>query len=189
MYHIKQDKRSQESARLITEGLAECMKDKDFERITITDVQKTSTVGRATFYRLFDSLPDVLSYQCDRIFDELLEKEIPGCSDVSEGVFRSLKFWISHADLLETIVKSSHLEILYQSHEKHAESLQNGIFSDSSRTEKTKRYLTGMLTSLMIGVLTVWIQNGREETADDLYEILMGISATLTGSKLNERQK
>ena len=79
MYHIKKDKRSQTSARLISEGLTKCLQKKDFSKITITDIQKESYVGRATFYRLFDKLPDVLAYQCDQVFEDVLQniKEMP----------------------------------------------------------------------------------------------------------------
>ena len=65
MYHIKHDKRAQASTELICAGLLVCMKEKPFARITITDVQRASTVSRSTFYRNFDCLEDVLALLCD----------------------------------------------------------------------------------------------------------------------------
>lgn len=56
MYHIKNDKRARASTELICAGLLACMKEKPFARITITDVQRASTVSRSTFYRNFDCL-------------------------------------------------------------------------------------------------------------------------------------
>ena len=53
MYHIKNDKRAQTSTELICAGLLACMREKPFARITITDVQRASTVSRSTFYRNF----------------------------------------------------------------------------------------------------------------------------------------
>ena len=70
MFHIKPDKRSQTSANLIVEGLFECMRTKNFSEITITDLQKVSTVSRTTFYRLFDKISDVLEFQCENIFEK-----------------------------------------------------------------------------------------------------------------------
>ena len=64
MYHIKNDVRSQKSAKFISEGLQKCLAYKTFSEITITDVLRASYVGRATFYRLFDNLSDVLAYLC-----------------------------------------------------------------------------------------------------------------------------
>lgn len=75
MYHVKDGKRTKESARLIVGGLHECLKMKKFESITVTDVQKQSTVGRATFYRLFDSVSDVLAYEFDEEFSKLMKSE------------------------------------------------------------------------------------------------------------------
>jgi len=73
MYHIKKDKRTQKSSELIYEGLIKCLETKDFTKITISDIEKYSTVSRATFYRLFDSLEDILSMKCDYCFKEVLE--------------------------------------------------------------------------------------------------------------------
>ena len=64
MYHIKNDKRARASTELICAGLLACMKEKPFARITITDVQRASTVSRSTFYRNFDCLEDVLALLC-----------------------------------------------------------------------------------------------------------------------------
>ncbi len=62
MYHISKDERAKKSAIKIGNGLLRCLKTKEFYQITVTDIQKTSNVGRATFYRLFDNITDVLSY-------------------------------------------------------------------------------------------------------------------------------
>ncbi|CEN21131.1 AcrR family transcriptional regulator [[Clostridium] sordellii] len=73
MYCIKNDMRSIKSAELIYLGLKKCLKEKPFEKITITDIQNASTVGRATFYRNFDSIEDVLYWKCSQKFSEVFE--------------------------------------------------------------------------------------------------------------------
>ncbi len=50
MYHIKQDKRAQTSVELICTGLKQCLREKSFENITISDIQRISGVSRSTFY-------------------------------------------------------------------------------------------------------------------------------------------
>ena len=54
MYHIKEDKRAQASVELICDGLKRCLKEKSFESVTISDIQRVSGVSRSTFYRNFD---------------------------------------------------------------------------------------------------------------------------------------
>lgn len=73
MFHIKPDKRSQTSAKLIVGGLYACLAVKPFSGISISDIQRESSVGRATFYRLFDTVTDVLEYECDNVFRNMLQ--------------------------------------------------------------------------------------------------------------------
>ena len=71
MYHISTDKRAQKSAALIWQGMEQYLQEKPFHKLRISDINQKSYVSRATFYRLFDSLQDVLVYQCDRIYSQL----------------------------------------------------------------------------------------------------------------------
>lgn len=76
MYHIKEDKRSLRSAQLIYQGLLDCLEEKEFQQISISDIQRKSFVSRSTFYRLFDTLNDVLDYQIHLVFLETISKEL-----------------------------------------------------------------------------------------------------------------
>ncbi len=84
MYHIKHDKRAESSVELICTAVLELLETKPLGEITISDVQRRSTVSRSTFYRNFDSLEDVLALLCDRGFDEIAagsgRRCISGCS-------------------------------------------------------------------------------------------------------------
>ena len=60
MYHISNDIRTQKSADLIANALNEYILKKDFTEITVTDLQKASSVSRSTFYRLFDNIVYIL---------------------------------------------------------------------------------------------------------------------------------
>ena len=86
MYHIKEDKRAQASVELICGGLRRCLKEKSFESVTISDIQRVSGVSRSTFYRNFDRMEDVLALMCDRVFEEAFASDY---SNISEAVFRT----------------------------------------------------------------------------------------------------
>lgn len=45
MYHIKEDKRAKASVELICDGLKRCLKEKSFESVTISDIQRVSGVS------------------------------------------------------------------------------------------------------------------------------------------------
>lgn len=113
MYHIKNDKRAQASTELICAGLLACMKEKPFARITITDVQRASTVSRSTFYRNFDCLEDVLALQ--------------------------------------------------------------PLADDPAQFD----YFVAIITSTMVGILTVWVEHGKTETEEQMVQKLAGAFAEM----------
>lgn len=54
----------------ITDGLLELMKRMPFEEITVSDIVRTAGVGRASFYRHFDSKEAVVRHHLARLFKE-----------------------------------------------------------------------------------------------------------------------
>lgn len=171
MYHVKQDKRSQTSAQLIIEGVNACLKKKSFQEISITDVQRESTVGRATFYRLFDNLTDVLSYQCDNQFKKAMDSDAEGVS-YEEHIKHFIVCWMEESALLETIMHSGHMELIYQAHSKSAEALRTGFLENSNIPENDLDYFLHIMPNVMIGILSAWIKRGKKETAEDLIELI-----------------
>lgn len=179
MYHIKPDKRSQTSARLISEGLLECMKKKAFTQITITDIQRTSGVGRSTFYRLFDNVADVLAYMCDKQF----EKNIYDFSQLAvmtadEFLLLNIKSWMENIDLIKALYSSDRLDLLFKASKNRIHQMRD-IFSDEfgrgdelELSESELDYaLVGLLCSMM-GVLGMWADKGRKETPEELLRII-----------------
>ena len=116
MYHIKNDKRAQTSAELICAGLLACMREKPFARITITDVQRASTVSRSTFYRNFDGLEDVLALLCDRGFQTVFAayNALPAAQrgSLPKAVFH---YWFHNSAVLEALVQIHRTDILFDS--------------------------------------------------------------------------
>ena len=75
MYHVSNDIRSKKSAELIWEGMETCLQEKSLDKLRITDIYQKSFVSRATFYRLFDSVQDVIAYKCDCIYQNTCRKQ------------------------------------------------------------------------------------------------------------------
>ncbi|MBQ7497719.1 MAG: TetR/AcrR family transcriptional regulator [Selenomonas sp.] len=169
MFHIKPDKRSQSSAALITKGLFTCMQQKPFSAITITDVQKASTVGRATFYRLFDSLPDVLAYECDKVFAQIVarQKQVPDLTDI-EAQRLFFATWQEHSFLLRAIMDSNHLELLYGTYRKYIPVLKEILSPNISLSEEETDYAAGFVIAGVVSILTTWVRRGEPKAPEDL---------------------
>ena len=65
MYRISADPRAVASAKKVIDGLENCLERKKLSDISVSEVCRLSGVGRATFYRLFDTPIDVLQYHSD----------------------------------------------------------------------------------------------------------------------------
>ncbi len=171
MYHIKEDKRAQKSAQLISEGLIRCMKQKEFRKITISDIQRESTVGRATFYRLFDNLYDVLYYQCECLAMEM--EQTYGIGKHTEGksfLEYSFHYWIRHHDFLEALFNCDRSDILQRVMLAHMNDFKK-LLRLNKVSERELEYFIPMATAMLSSTLITWVRNGMNENSDELFTI------------------
>lgn len=169
MYHISDDKRAIKSAELVGQGMLQCLQTTNFADITVTDVQKASTVGRATFYRLFDNTADVLSYLCDGIFEQAGKayKELNALS-ADETTLAFIRIWMENKTLLKAIVDSNRMDFIFLAHMKYLTPSKEDFFKESDMDEVQTTYLMTILTACTSAVLTAWLKNGGKETAEQL---------------------
>ena len=161
-------------------GTHTCMKEKPFSAITITDVQKASTVGRATFYRLFDSLPDILAYECDLIFQRLVsEGRIIASKSNHDAFVLYFSVWMKHTDLLYAVTTSEHLEILYSTFMYHSREIGSIMSPDESLTDEEADYLMKVVSLGMVGILEVWMKHGKKRSAEELTVLFEKTLSTL----------
>lgn len=173
MYHIKDDKRVRTSAKLIGESLITLLQEKEFNKITITDIQRTSTVGRATFYRLFDSSVDVLEYLTDQTMDRILEHQRKVQMKSSKETIRFyIQEWMDNEVILQAIFDSGHVDVMYRSMQKLTENGGKYFFPGTHLPEKQLDYIVQLASTAMVGGLNAWIRHGKTETADEVYAYL-----------------
>ncbi|MGI6033477.1 MAG: TetR/AcrR family transcriptional regulator [Coriobacteriales bacterium] len=186
MYHISNDKRTRNSAELIYKGLLTCLKEKRFEQVTVSDLQRASGVARSTFYRSFDNISDVLYWKCDLCFLEILgsfTKE----QFLNEGelVHRYFSYWAEHADILELLLNINRQDIIYACHRNAARAVQEkfGKGSDLKPPTKNERYFLSIRTGLTISILTAWLEGGRKETPAQVVQIAQEQIALLASNR------
>ncbi len=173
MYHISNDKRARKSANKIGEGILSCLNSKEINEITVTDVQKASNVGRATFYRLFDNITDVLSYLCDNIFERIKkENELINNIYSKETILTFIQEWMNNKDLLHAIIASNRMDLIYNSHIKYIGNNIELFFLDIALSKQQLNYLLMTMTYCVSACLTAWLKNGAYETAEQLYDRL-----------------
>ena len=184
MYHIKNDKRARASTELICAGLLACMKEKPFARITITDVQRASTVSRSTFYRNFDCLEDALALLFDRgfqaVFSEYNALPPEQRGSLAKAVFQ---YWFRSSAVLEALVQIHRTDILSDSLRRSTGLIEALRLLTDDRAQFD--YFAAIIASGMIGVLTVWVEHGKTETEAQMVQKLAGAFAEMALLKLS----
>ncbi len=170
MYHIPNDKRAKKSAGLLSEALLDCLKTKDFDNISISDLNKKSFVSRSTFYRLFDTTVDLLRYMCDTMFDDIIRTiNRTQFSDTREMMEFFNREIMTKDILLDALVKSGHIDILYNTHSKYAPALLPYFTAGNETiTEKEGACALRILTASLFAYIGFWAENGRQENAEEL---------------------
>ncbi len=171
MIHFNDNKRANLSAQLIFDGLCKCLKNKSFNEVTITDVQKASTVARSTFYRLFDNLLDVLCWKCDLCFQKALEFDFTEFNEweLVRGYF---EYWTKNSEILEVLVDNNMSDLIATYHLKNAEKLAKSYGTLPDMDEEDLRYFMAIRTGVTVGVLKAWVKGGKKQSAQQLSEIL-----------------
>lgn len=171
MYHISNDKRAKKSAQLIGNGMLSCLERKPFGEITVAEIQRVSTVSRATFYRLFDNTADVISYLCDGVFEQT--EQIYRQRDlhtVEETTSVFIQVWMENKKLLQAVIDSNRMDFIFQSHIKYLAPRKEDFLQNCNFDEERLNYLMTTLTACTAAFLTAWLKNGGHETAQQLQQ-------------------
>ena len=177
VFHIKDDKRSQTSAKMIVEALDVCLRRHPFENVSITELCAQATVSRATFYRLFDTLEDVIAYGCESFAVQLLH-DMKGCKtdDIMKYFFSK---WMARPELLELILRIRREDILLDCHRRNMRHIQEELQKQNRDLQMTEYHIS-VLTHTMIGMLTTWIRTGKQETPDEIIHAIKMVLKDLT---------
>lgn len=190
MYHIKEDKRTKITTQLIYEALTSLILENQWDKLTITSLVNRAQVGRATFYRSFDFIEDVLKFQVDKTMDELFHyiydqiKHLPYFYEIDlYNLF--FKYWDQHDILLKVLIMSNQRSLfknqftsLYFQKLSFVQKLFN--IKDSHWS-----YFVVLRSAIFSDGLFEWIQKGKKESPEEISKILLLSFSELHLAKLS----
>ena len=178
MYHIKNDKRSIQTSKFIYNALSSLLEEKKYEDIKITEIIEISQVSRATFYRNYDSLDDILRYELDQKFIKLSEylyanyKSNKNTNKVHPLSLLKpfLRFWYLDSLILEQLLETNKKEIIIDNILRTTKNLleksnieyKENIFYD---------YMLNIRSNIIFSVLETWVLNDKNLSPDELYKL------------------
>ena len=173
MYHIKEDPRSQKTAKTLGMAMFQILRTKDLGEISVSDLYRETGVARSTFYRLFDTPEDVLYYLCAQ-FVEKASKEFEGrvFSDIRELSIASIDLSIRHHELLEILIRNHRQDLLSELFAANFRNISTRVPVLEGLDEATYAYAQSLLYTTMASLQTTWFLRGRKESPEQLYSYL-----------------
>ena len=178
MYHLKKDQRAERSAELLFNGLTKELKNKPLNKLNVCDVTRASTVSRATFYRNFDQLVDLLQWKCDLLFQKAIQGYLKTNDD--NLLHYMFTFWINNSTLLEILIKENRTDIIYDSFMNNSKPILAQLEKKYSLSDPD--YFMAIRVGVLVGIFETWIQKGKKETAEQLVAILEKQNKLITDS-------
>jgi len=175
MYHIKDDKRMMKSSELLYQGLVSCMNRKEFSKITIADLSEASTVGRATFYRNFDNITDILYWKLNQQFSENLNEYVdmnPYPNLRTGFLLHVFNYWTRNSETLEYLLKINRIDIVYKCSLENSHIIVNHMKKQAQIPDFSYDYFIAIRFGILIGIMDTWVKSGKKENADEIVRII-----------------
>lgn len=169
------DKREKRVKERIAKAMIDISAEKSWDKITITDIIRESQVARATFYRNFNSIDELVAYGISRLREKYWENAPEDhaeflCPEMLEYTF---EYYCKNRDLILSYHRSgfstSVLDIITESMV-----LSFGDMPSNSVARYKLYYYAGALYNMTI----YWLENGMRETAKDMAAAFLQFSAS-----------
>lgn len=161
--------------------------EKELDKIRIVDINEKSFVSRATFYRLFDGVKDVLVYQCDRIFEKLaVELEQEHFVSNKDILLFFIERWLEQKNLMKALVENNMLGIIYDTQMKYSVLMKYIFVEESQLSDIELDYLVSILANMIPSAMNIWYKHGQTESAEEILKI-SSKSISIISDVLNDK--
>lgn len=175
LYQIGGDKRILQSRSCIYSAMRILLNEKPFHKISVSELTKKAGVGRATFYRNFTELEDVLRQHCKDLFKLYRIYKSEHCTissyeekEEGEGLIEFFDFWKTHYDMIEILVISGRQQILNDFMESLSQEDLREMMEIKGMSDVDRTYFLTIIRSMLVGVLLQWISRDRIESSEEL---------------------
>ena len=146
------------------DALIELLKEKPISKISIEELTKKADVGRATFFRHFDSKEDLLSYRLVEIYKEYMGDSFDASYSDIEHSIKFFNFYRDTLDLHLLLLNNNLDSVIFEGFRKVLIPLEEQSDTDSI-------YTTFFTAYGLFGVILKWIKNGCKENSEEMAKL------------------
>lgn len=164
-----------QSKNMFVNALLELMHKKPYNQITISELSNKADLSRRTFYRLFNTMDEILLFHIHDLWskksDELYNSSDKSYLHTSEF---ALQFWYEHKELTILLYQNGLINIMQQ--------FINEISFEIYRIQKTNHKLAANPEALeyalsyssggVLNIICTWASKGMDKTPDELMSLL-----------------
>ena len=174
------DRRIKYTKKVIKETLITLLNEKEINKITVSEICKIADINRATFYRYYLDVYDLLDKIKEEFVNELLIVSNNNKVDYTISSFSKelLSVFLDNKDLVKVLFnKKSDIyflnDILEVAFEKCKNKWENKI---SNLSNDSIEYASIFIFNGALGVINFWIQNDFEKSIDEICTIIESLS-------------
>ncbi len=151
-------------------ALINLLRNKDINKISVTELTETAGVGRSSFYRNFVSLEDVAVSYVNRMYREYFKNNPVDPNTYKKSNFNFFlkeryKFVKKHKEVFSALYRNG---ILYNVFVKMDPNIKMQFLVADINESK---YFSAMIMGCSAGVIGEWIAGGMKENESELAEI------------------
>ncbi len=169
------DRRIKYTKKVIKDALLQLLQEKDIKKITVSEICNIADINRATFYRYYLDVYDLLDQVENEFVNELL-LALDNTSEYTVSTFSNdlLKVFLDNKDLVKILFSTNNnvyflngiLEVAYQKCKSKWESDVPNL------KQEDIEYASAFIFNGALGVINYWVQNDFDKEADEISNII-----------------
>lgn len=171
------DRRIKYTKKIIKETLISLLKEKKINKITVSEICSKADINRATFYRYYLDVYDLLDKIKDEFVSQLLEVSNNNNEDTVSSFSKNLLYvFLQNKNLVKVLFNNKNdLYFLNEILEVIFNKFKNK-WKNNNLTDEEIKYASIFIFNGSLGVINYWVQNNFEKDIDEICSIIENLS-------------
>lgn len=172
----------------VTTAFLDLLREKDIQKISVSDICRTAEINRATFYKYYSSPEDLLGKLEDNHLAELSRRirisKAHTLDDITKVVLDDVRgnFEFYHIVFAEVGYPDFRKKFINTLHDVTMQILLEYF---PEETEKKREWLYSFIMSGAMGVFATWYDNGKVESFDEICDFVIDfVSRNINGKHM-----